>query len=226
MLVKIAPSILSADFSRLREQVAAVEEAGVEYLHIDVMDGHFVPNITIGPPVVASLRPHSRLVFDVHLMIEKPDYYIEEFIAAGADLVTVHVEACTHLHRTVTRIKEKGALAGIALNPATPLALVEPILPTVDLVLLMTVNPGFGGQRFIGEIVSKLEALCDLRAKYALKFEIEVDGGINVNTAPAVVRAGAGVLVTGSAIFTAPDIATAIHDLRAAAHSTLVCIKT
>lgn len=216
-MVKLAPSILSANFAALEQHISEAEEAGAEYLHIDVMDGHFVPNITIGPLVVEALRPGSCLCFDVHLMIENPDFYIEQFINAGADLVTVHVETTRHLNRTLSVIKEKGALAGVALNPATPLNSIEYILPLVDLVLLMTVNPGFGGQAFIPEILPKIKTVKRMLDEGGYGAEIQVDGGINSLTARAVVQAGATVLVAGSAIFGKDDVASAIREIRHAA---------
>ncbi len=215
-MVKLAPSILSANFAMLSEDILKTEEAGAEYLHIDVLDGHFVPNITIGPLVVKALRPMSGMFFDVHLMIENPDYYIDQFIKAGADLVTVHAESAGHLHRTVSLIKEKGSMAGVALNPATPPAFIEYILPLVDLVLLMTVNPGFGGQSFIPEVLPKIRAVRKMLDERDLTAEIQVDGGINSDTAPEVVKAGATVLVAGSAIFGRKDIIAAVHELRKA----------
>jgi ribulose-phosphate 3-epimerase len=215
--VKIAPSILSADFTALWQDVLKVEEAGAEYLHIDVMDGHFVPNITVGPLIVKALRPKSNMVFDVHLMIENPGVYIEDFIMAGADLVTVHAESVNHLHRTVSLIKEKGARAGVALNPATSPAVIEYILPLVDLVLLMTVNPGFGGQAFIPEVLPKITTVSKMLERCGLTAEIQVDGGINRETAAGVVKAGANVLVAGSAIFGSGDIAAAVRQIRIAA---------
>lgn len=216
-MLKIAPSILSADFSSLAEQVKQVEDAGVDYLHLDIMDGHFVPNITFGPSVVAALRDKSGLVFDVHLMIEDPDRYLANFRQAGADLITVHVEACTHLHRTIQDIKELGAKVGVALNPATPLVTVECILHEVDLVLIMSVNPGFGGQKFLPLAVEKVRGLRSILEAEGLDIEIEVDGGINHQTAPLVAKAGANVLVAGSAIFGTSDIGRAVKELRASA---------
>jgi len=218
-MIKLAPSILAADFARLGAEVQRVEEAGAEYLHIDVMDGHFVPNITIGPAVVAALRPLSRLVFDVHLMIENPEAYIPAFAEAGADLITVHAEATRHLDRVLRLIREGcGCRAGVALNPATPPVLVEHVLHLVDQVLVMAVNPGFGGQSFIPEVVPKIAVLRDMLAARELSPDIEVDGGIDPRTAPVVVRAGANVLVAGSAVFGSPDgPAKAIQALRAAA---------
>ncbi|MEW5953703.1 MAG: ribulose-phosphate 3-epimerase [Bacillota bacterium] len=216
-MVKIAPSILAADFSCLREQIAIVEEAGAEYLHLDIMDGHFVPNITFGPPVIAALRPHSKLVFDVHLMINEPGRYLDDFIRAGADLLVVHPEACPHLHRTLDYIKDKGLRAGAALNPSTPPQVLEYVVPLLDLVLVMTVNPGFGGQSFIPWVLTKITALKEILDSAGSKAEIQVDGGVNVETAGSIARAGATVLVAGSAIFNRPDPAEAVREIRASA---------
>ena len=199
--VKLAPSILSADFARLGEQVAEVTAAGADYIHIDVMDGHFVPNITIGAPVVAAIRPHTNLPLDVHLMIEAPQQYIKQFAEAGADIITVHIEACPHIHRVIQAIKELGVKAGVSINPGTPIDTLDDILPSLDLVLVMTVNPGFGGQTFIESTLDKIARLRTELDKKGLTAELEVDGGINIETAPRVVKAGARVLVAGAAVF-------------------------
>jgi ribulose-phosphate 3-epimerase len=216
--VKIAPSILSADFARLGEQVSEAEASGADYIHVDVMDGHFVPNISIGPPVVRAVRRVTRLPLDVHLMIEEPERYLADFAAAGADNITVHVETCPHLHRTVQQIKELGCRAGVVLNPSTPVVALEEIFPHVDLVLVMTVNPGFGGQAFIEGMLPKIQRVRAMREEQSSQAEIEVDGGIGPETAHLVVEAGARVLVAGSAIFDAPEgIANAIAGIRRAA---------
>jgi ribulose-phosphate 3-epimerase len=199
--VKFAPSILSADFARLGEQVAEATKAGADYIHVDVMDGQFVPPITIGAPVVAAIRPWTDLPLDVHLMIQAPERQISQFADAGADIITVHIETCSNIHQVVKEIKELGVRAGVSLNPETPVTAVSEILPSVDLVLVMTVNPGYGGQPFIE---STLDKIADLRAeldKKGLAAELEVDGGINAETAPRVVKAGARVLVAGAAVF-------------------------
>jgi ribulose-phosphate 3-epimerase len=198
--LKIAPSILSANFANLLEDIKRVEK-GADLLHIDVMDGHFVPNITIGPAVVKSLRKFSSLPFDVHLMIENPDLYIEDFVSYGADNITVHQEACLHLHRTIQKIKGYGIKAGVSLNPATPLETIRYVLQDVDVVLIMTVDPGFGGQKFVDIMLKKIEDLRLLRENLGLKFEIEVDGGINLSNVAEVVKVGADIIVAGSAIF-------------------------
>ncbi|HBV99533.1 MAG: ribulose-phosphate 3-epimerase [Peptococcaceae bacterium BICA1-7] len=221
-MIKLAPSILAADFSKLGEDVRRVEEAGAQYLHLDIMDGHFVPNLTIGPPVVAALRKNCRMVFDVHLMIQNPDSYIDSFIDAGADLVTVHVEAAPHLHRSLQMIKKRGIRAGVAINPSTHPSAIEYVLDMADLVLVMTVNPGFGGQGFIAEMVPKIKAVKDMLARAGSGAEIQVDGGVTVKTAPLVTGAGATVLVAGSAIFGAKNPAEAVRDIREAAVQPLV----
>ncbi len=199
--VKIAPSILASDFARLGEEVRAIEEAGADYVHVDVMDGHFVPNITIGPQVVAALRPHSSLPFDVHLMISPVDPYVASFAEAGADIITVHPEAGPHLHRTLQLIKSLGKRAGVSLNPATPVSAVEPVLEMLDLVLVMSVNPGFGGQAFIPSALEKIAALRRSIDALGKTIDLEVDGGINMKTAPQAIAAGADVLVAGTATF-------------------------
>ena len=215
-MVKLAPSILSADFSRLGEQIREVEEAGADYIHVDVMDGHFVPNITIGPAVVKSIRHCTKLPFDVHLMIEKPENYIKQFADAGSNIITVHIEACPHVHRVIESIRETGARAGISLNPGTALKSIEEILPDVDLVLVMTVNPGFGGQKFIPGVTDKIARLRQKIDQLKLSCELEVDGGITADTAPEVVRAGAQVIVAGSAVFTTKEtVAQAVARLKA-----------
>lgn len=216
MTVQISPSILSADFSKLGEEIKAIQNAGAEYVHVDVMDGHFVPNITIGPLVIQSLKKLSPPKLDVHLMIENPNRYIEDFFKAGADIITVHQEACTHLHRTLTAIKDLGALTGVSINPATSVSSIEPVLELVDLVLIMSVNPGFGGQSFIEFSLQKIAQLNQLRQKKQYRFLIEVDGGINQKTAKLVKREGADILVAGSYIFQSENISEAITNLRKA----------
>lgn len=213
-MIKIAPSILSADFAYLAEEIQKVERAGADWLHIDVMDGHFVPNLTFGPPIVSSIRKVSKLPFDVHLMVNNPETLIDPFAKAGADIITVHAETAPHLHRLIYAIKEQGIKAGVSLNPATPLSAVEEVLSDVDMILIMSVNPGFGGQKFIYSAIEKIKKLKALAAERGLAFDIEVDGGINKDTAPLVTAAGANILVAGSAIYGAPDIAQAIASLR------------
>ncbi|SDC57505.1 MULTISPECIES: ribulose-phosphate 3-epimerase [unclassified Candidatus Frackibacter] len=214
-MIKIAPSILSADFSNLEEEIKRVSNA--EYLHIDVMDGHFVPNITMGPIVVDAIKDKTDNLLDVHLMIENPDNYIEGFANAGAELITVHAEACPHLHRTVQNIKEQGVQAGVALNPATPLALLEDILLDIDLALLMTVNPGFGGQKFIQNMVPKIKRLRRQIEEADLALDIQVDGGIKPHNIKRVVEAGANVIVAGSAVFGANNPGQAVEELKESA---------
>ncbi len=216
-MVKIAPSILSADFARLGEGLQAIAEGGADIIHFDVMDGHFVPNITVGLPVVKAVRAVSKLPIDTHLMITQPARYVEEFVAAGANMVSVHVEADPHLHRTLAAIRNKGAQAGVVLNPGTPLSTLEEILPYADYVLLMSVNPGFGGQKFIPTLVDKVRRLRRMIDERGLRVSIEIDGGIDLTNAAEVVAAGAEILVAGSAIFAQPDPAQAVRDLRAAA---------
>ncbi|CAM3415172.1 ribulose-phosphate 3-epimerase [Aeromicrobium ponti] len=213
-MVKIAPSILSADFSNLGEEIKDVERGGADYIHVDVMDGHFVPNITIGPLIVDAIRPVTKLPLDVHLMIENPDAYIEAFAKAGADYITVHVEASRHLHRTVHFIKSFGVKAGVVLNPATPVNAIEHIIEDIDMVLLMSVNPGFGGQKFIPSVLSKIAAVKEMADSKGLEIEIEIDGGVNEETAKQCIDAGANVLVAGSAIYNQKDRAKAIAALK------------
>ena len=212
--LKLAPSILSADFGRLAEEVRAVENAGADWIHVDVMDGHFVPNLTIGPDVVKAVRRATTLPVDVHLMITEPDRYLDAFVAAGADWLGVHVEACVHLHRTVQRIRELGAKASVAVNPATPLGLVEPILEHVDMVLLMTVNPGFGGQKFIPSVVPKIRELRRWIDERSLNVLIQVDGGVCAETVDLLVDAGVDVFVAGSAVFQGNDYHQTVRALK------------
>lgn len=208
----IAPSILSADFARLADEVRSVEQAGAEWLHVDVMDGHFVPNLTIGPLVVEALRPITKLPLDCHLMVDRPEDWIEPFAKAGADVITIHAEAAPHLDRQLNRIRELGKKAGVSINPGTPLSAIEEVLDLVDLVLVMSVNPGFGGQKFIPGSLEKIRRLASLRG--ARKFVIEVDGGLNAQTAGPVRQAGADVFVAGNAVFGQADRAAAMRSLR------------
>lgn len=217
-MIQIAPSILSADFTRLGEQIQLVERAGAALIHVDVMDGRFVPNITVGPLVVEAVRRVTDLPLDVHLMIVEPERYIEDFVQAGANLISVHVEASPHLHRTLTRIRELGCQAGAVLNPATPLSAVEEVLPLADYVLIMSVNPGFAGQTFIPSSLYKVRRLDRLIQDRQLKTRIEIDGGISTANVDQVVTAGAEMLVAGSAIFAAPDPAAVIREMLELAH--------
>ncbi len=213
-MIKIAPSILSADFTRLGDEVKAVEEAGADYIHIDVMDGHFVPNITIGPMIVEAVKRVTELPLDVHLMISDPDKYIDEFSRAGADILTIHQEACLHLHRSIHYIKDRGIKAGVSLNPATPVNTIEYVLQDIDLVLIMTVNPGFGGQKFIPEIVPKITQLKNIIKSSGYNTLIEVDGGIGPDTVKVVSSAGADIVVAGSAIFNSRNYKETISLMR------------
>ncbi len=213
-MVKIAPSILSADFARLGDEIRAIEAGGADYVHIDVMDGHFVPNITIGPLIVDAVRKVTDLPLDVHLMIENPDLYIADFAKAGADIITVHQEAVPHLHRTIQLIRSLGKKAGVSINPATPVSSLEVILEDIDLVLVMSVNPGFGGQSFIESGLSKIEALRREIDRRGLAVEIEVDGGVKLDNIATIARAGADVLVAGSAVFGTDDYAATISGLK------------
>lgn len=215
-MVKIAPSILAADFTRLGEEIAQVEAAGADLLHVDVMDGHFVPNLTIGPPVIRAIKAVTQLPLDVHLMVEQPDALLPDFIDAGSDNLTVHVEACRHLHRTIQSIKDAGVRASVVLNPATSLHALDEILPDVHMVLLMSVNPGFGGQRFLPATLDKIRTLRTQIKERQLPVAIEVDGGVKADNAAEICAAGADVLVAGTAIFGQPDYGAAIRALRAA----------
>ena len=213
---KIAPSILSADFAHLADEIAKVTEAGADMIHVDVMDGHFVPNFTIGPPIVKAIRKVTRLPLDVHLMMTNPEDFISDFIKAGSNYITVHVETCPHLHRTIQSIKEEGVKAGVTLNPATPLSSIEEILGEVDLLLIMSVNPGFGGQSFIPSALEKLRRARKMIDQRGLNVELEIDGGVKVENIAAMAQAGADIFVSGSAIFHSKDYKDTIQKMRAA----------
>jgi ribulose-phosphate 3-epimerase len=215
--IKIAPSILSANFAILKEQIATIEKGGADWIHLDVMDGHFVPNITFGPVVVKSIRSCTKLPLDAHLMIESPDRYLENFREVGVDRLTVHVEACQHLHRTIQKIKELGMKAGVSVNPATNVSTITEILPYVDQILVMTVNPGFGGQKFIESTLKKIEKISSMIAQSGKNIEVEVDGGVDTKNASQLVEAGATVLVAGYSIFSQKNISKAVNLLRTAA---------
>ncbi|WP_122628855.1 ribulose-phosphate 3-epimerase [Lucifera butyrica] len=213
-MIQIAPSILAADFANLATDIQKVEKSGADLLHVDVMDGHFVPNISIGAPVVAAIQKVTKLPLDVHLMIANPGKFLDSFIQAGANIITVHAEADCHLHRLIQQIKSAGVRAGISLNPSTSLTVLEEVLPDIDMVLIMSVNPGFGGQSFIASSLNKITRLKNMIEERHLQVDIEVDGGINSQTAPQVIKAGANILVAGSAVYGAPDISRAIRELR------------
>ena len=219
--IYLAPSILSADLLDLQEQIQKVEKNGADFIHVDIMDGHFVPNITFGPVIVSALKRITKLPLDVHLMISEPDKYTEQFAKAGANYLTVHAEGNIHLHRVIQNIKSYGVKVGLALNPATPLYPIQSMLGEIDLVLAMTVNPGFGGQKFIDLVLNKISDLADIKTKYNHRFLIEVDGGINTETAPIVVKAGAEVLVAGDAVFGQDDIAASCRSLKKVAEDAL-----
>lgn len=213
-MLKLAPSILSADFSHLAEDVKKIEEGGADYIHVDVMDGHFVPNISFGAPVMKCLNDKTDLPYDVHLMIENPDKYIEDFVTDKTEYITVHQEACIHLHRTVENIKSKGVKAGVSINPATPVSTLECILPDVDLVLIMSVNPGFGGQKFIPGSLEKVRELAEIKKRKNLDFAIEIDGGITLENVKEVVNAGVEVAVAGSAVFKVEDVTERVREFK------------
>ncbi len=213
-MIKVAPSILSADFSKLGEEIIKIDQAGADMIHIDVMDGHFVPNLTLGAPIVKALRTVTKLPFDIHLMINNPENLIDDFIAAGADIITIHIEAANHLHRLVQKVKSSGVKVAVSLNPATPLNTLEEILPELDMVLLMSVNPGFGGQSFIPATLNKIARLKEMIDAKKLKIDIQVDGGINLETAPKANKHGANILVAGSAVYGSNDIKGTIAQLK------------
>ncbi|MFW3588754.1 ribulose-phosphate 3-epimerase [Vagococcus fluvialis] len=213
-MVKIAPSILSADFANLERDIRLVDKKGADYIHVDVMDGQFVPNITLGANIVSAIRPVTKLPLDVHLMVQDPERFIEDFAKAGSDIITVHQESTVHIHRAMQMIKNCGVKAGVVINPGTPVSAIEEVLPLADLVLIMTVNPGFGGQAFISECLTKVERLNELRKEKGYTYEIEIDGGVDDKTAPLCVQAGADVLVAGSYVYNSPDVGERIKKIR------------
>lgn len=213
-MLKLAPSILSADFGHLAEDVKKIEEGGADYIHVDVMDGHFVPNISFGAPVMKCLNGKTKLPYDVHLMIENPDRYIDDFVTPQTEYITVHQEACVHLHRTIQNIKSKGVKAGVSINPATPVSILECILPDVDLVLIMSVNPGFGGQKFIPGALEKVRELAEIKRTKGLDFVIEIDGGITLDNIGEVMEAGVEMAVAGSAVFKAEDVVGRVKEFK------------
>ena len=223
LVMKISPSILSADFCRLGDEVRALEKAGADYIHVDVMDGHFVPNLTVGPPILKAVRRCTSLPLDVHLMMERPDDFLSDFAKAGANILTVHVEAVTHLHRTLSEINKLGMRAGVSLNPSTPVCLIEPALDYADLVLVMSVNPGFGGQELIPEVLPKIKEIRRLIIRGGRPVELEVDGGIKVDNIGVVAKAGADVFVSGSGIFGTPDYAKTITAMKEIIHHSCSC---